>query len=209
MNYPSAPWNLKGYGFLTLHLIDVTAVTKFIPPKFEIISVLPGKTIGGIALGNYGSGSTLTYSELITIAGLVRQNGQIGTWISHIYVDDQTSISGGREIWGLPKEFAEFHWQPNGNVRVQQPDQSTRILCDFNHNWHLNFWRQGGDFSSFSRVGTEIAQFGFSGAANLAIVGANLTVPPESPFSGIITAPPVLALRAEGLDLTVNPPLLV
>ncbi len=213
MNYPSAPWKLKGYGFLTPHLVDVATIAKFIPPKLEIVSVLPGKTIGGIALGKYEAGSTLTYSELIVIAGLTRQKQTLGTWISHIYVDNENSIAGGREIWGLPKEFAEFYWQKNGNVLVKKRDSvhnSNQILCDFNHNWHLNFWRQGGQFSGFSRLGTDLMRFGFAGAADLAIAGgAKLTIPTESPFSGIIQSPPVVALKAEGLDLTVDQPMQV
>ena len=35
-----------------------------------------------------------------------------GMVISHIYVDDEQSLSGGREIWGLPKELATFEYGP-------------------------------------------------------------------------------------------------
>jgi acetoacetate decarboxylase len=55
----------------------------------------------------------LEYSELIVIAGLVRYSGQIGGWVSHIYVDNADSVAGGRNIWGLPKELAEFIWEKN------------------------------------------------------------------------------------------------
>ena len=32
--------------------------------------------------------------------------------ISHIYVDDERSMRGGHEIWGLPKELATFAYGP-------------------------------------------------------------------------------------------------
>ncbi len=37
---------------------------------------------------------------------------QRGMVVSHIYVDDEQSLGGGRDIWGLPKELAEFEFTP-------------------------------------------------------------------------------------------------
>jgi hypothetical protein len=53
---------------------------------------------GGILLANY-AGGTLSYHELIVFSGLV---------VSRIYVDSPESMRGGRAIWRLPKELAEF-----------------------------------------------------------------------------------------------------
>ncbi|HEY9821570.1 MAG TPA: acetoacetate decarboxylase family protein, partial [Candidatus Sericytochromatia bacterium] len=105
MTYPPAPWTLQGYAIQSLQLIDIERVRPLIPTEFEIISVLPGKTVGGVYLSYYGSGSVLEYSELIVAAGMVRYSGKIGGWVSHIYVDNADSVAGGREIWGLPKEL--------------------------------------------------------------------------------------------------------
>ena len=138
MLYPPAPWTLKGHGFLTLHLVDFSDAVKIIPKDLEIVQVLPGKTIGGLVLGKYEPGSTLTYGELIVVAGLVRYGSTVGAWISHIYVDSDLSIAGGREIWGLPKEEAQFLWHPEGGAMVKQSD---RILCDFTPAWQFNLWR--------------------------------------------------------------------
>jgi len=46
----------------------------------------------------------LEYSELIVIAFVAI--GAFGGWVSHTWTTD--SIAGGREIWGPPKEMAEF-----------------------------------------------------------------------------------------------------
>jgi hypothetical protein len=45
MGYPSAPWTLKGYALLTLHLLDVDRVRHLIPKELEIKTVWPGKTV--------------------------------------------------------------------------------------------------------------------------------------------------------------------
>lgn len=203
MNYPAAPWILKGYGFTTLHVVDVAQAEKFIPNDLEIVQVLPGKTIAGLVLGQYKPGSSLTYGELIIIPGLVRRGSQIGAWVSHIYVDDAKSIAGGHEIWGLPKEEAQFCWQSTGGAIVKQDDL---ILCQFAPTWQFNLWRQRGQFATYSKLATELAEFQSEAIANLALIHARVDVPTSSPFAQLIQSQPWLALRGESLDLTIAPP---
>ena len=63
------------------------------------IVVIPHGATSGLFLATY-TGETLAYHELIVFRpGLV---------VAHIYVDDERSLTGGREIWNLPKELAEF-----------------------------------------------------------------------------------------------------
>ena len=126
MPYPAAPWSLKGYALQTLQWIDISIVRPLIPPELKIISLFPNKTLGGLYISTYQSGSILQYNELIVISGLVGYSGEWGGWISHIYVDDEDSVAGGREIWGLPKELAEFHWEGTDTVTVSQ---GKNLLC--------------------------------------------------------------------------------
>ncbi len=126
MSYPQPPWTLKGYAFLTLQLLDIARVRPLIPPALNIISVLPGKTIGGVYLSKYNSDSVLEYSELIIIAGFLSYKGKFGGWVSHIYVDNPESVAGGREIWGLPKELAQFTWTERSVTEAKQ------IICYVN-----------------------------------------------------------------------------
>src|SRR5947209_3551023 len=111
---PDPPWILEGSGIAGLHLAPVDRCLDFLPNGVEPVAVLPHRTLAGFFLGRYGPGSTLEYSELIAVCGLVRAAGKYGFWISHIYVDDRVSRAGGREIWGLPKELAEFVWSDDG-----------------------------------------------------------------------------------------------
>jgi hypothetical protein len=56
-------------------------------------------------------GGTLTYHELVVF--------RPGFVVSHIYVDSPESMRGGRAIWRLPKELAEFTWSRTA-VEVRQ-----------------------------------------------------------------------------------------
>src|SRR4051794_14895171 len=86
MAHPPPPWHLFG------ELIIVPALVR-------------PRALGGVMLANYTSG-TLVYRELIVFSHATAR----GMAVSHIYVDDACSRSGGRSIWGLPKELAEFEY---------------------------------------------------------------------------------------------------
>ena len=205
MTYPQAPWTLQGYAFQTLQLLDVDRVRLLIPFELNIISVLPGKTLGGVYLSYYGTGSVLKYSELIAIAGFVSYAGKFGGWVSHIYVDNSDSVAGGREIWGLPKELAEFNWQDN-RVTVRQ---GNRILCHFNYNQQSFGWKQQLGASSFSTLGSNLLIFPAELEARLGLVSSKLEIPVESPFAKLNIGQPLLTVHAEHMRLKVDAPAVV
>ncbi len=209
MTYPPAPWNLKGYAFLTLQLIDIEQATKFIPSELEIISLLPGKTLGGVYISSYDSGSLVEYNELIVVPGFIRYQGKIGSWISHIYVDNLDSVAGGREIWGLPKEMADFSGN-NGNVRVCQ---NNRELCNFSYKKGLfNFstwWKQELSGSSFSGLDSELLYFENQFQSQVALVQGNLEIPQQSPFASLNLDKPLFTFNLQKLELIAGVPQVV
>ncbi|MBD2772982.1 acetoacetate decarboxylase family protein [Iningainema tapete] len=205
MPYPQTPWTLQGYAIQTLHLININRVRHLIPPELEIISVLPGKTFGGVYLSYYGSGSVLEYSELIVIPAFVRYQGKIGGWVSHIYVDSANSVAGGREIWGLPKELAQFTWEKE-LVTVRQENQ---VLCSLNYKQQTLAWRQWFAGSSFSMKDANILLFSAELNSRLGLIGSNLEIPTESPFSEIGLGKPLLTIRCEEMSLRVDAPQVV
>lgn len=203
MTYPQAPWTLQGYALLTLQPLDIDRVRPLIPSDLDIISVFPGKTVGGVYLSYYGSGSVLKYSELIVIPAVVTYKGKFGGWISHIYVDDSNSVAGGREIWGLPKELAEFTWEQGNRVTVRQ---GTRVLCSLNYS-HQDFsWRQWLRASSFSTLNSNLLLFPFEVESRLGFISSQLEVPAESPFSGINLSQPWLTIYLNEMHLRVDAP---
>jgi hypothetical protein len=208
MTYPAAPWNLQGFSLQTLHLLDVDRVRPLVPAQLQIFSVLPGKTIGGVYIASYGKGSTLEYNELIVVSGLVYRSGQIGSWISHIYVDNPDSVAGGRNIWGLPKQMAEFTWERHktSSVQVKQGEQ---LLCNLSSEWELPGWQQPVAVSSFGVLNSELLTFSGQGTMKLHLAGTKLAVPPESPFGELNLGQPWLGFYSHFLDLKINAPSVV
>src|SRR5664279_5096185 len=107
-SYPPAPWQLRGWGVATVQTVDVRAARGLVPRDCPIVAVAPGRTLGGLLFVSYESGSTLVYRELTVAAALVRVGKRLAFYLPRIYVDSAASLAGGRAIWGVPKEMANF-----------------------------------------------------------------------------------------------------
>ena len=208
MSYPAAPWPLQGFALLTLQLVECDRVRPYLPAELDIVSILPNLTIGGIYVSSYQSGSVLEYNELIVVAGLVRYRGQIGSWISHIYVDHIDSVAGGRDIWGLPKQLATFTWEKTQlpSVRVEQ---NGRLLCVVRSEGQFPLWQQRLVAPTLSHLNAEILQFWSHATARLGMVRARVTVPPASPFVNLGLDQPWFGVALESLQLQVDAPTVV
>lgn len=209
MTYPPAPWTLKGYAVQTLQLVSIEQASKFVPSELEIVSLLPGKTLGSIYISSYESGSLLKYNELIVAPSFVRYQEKIGGWISHIYVDNPDSVAGGREIWGLPKEMADFYWN-NGSVSVSQNNCE---LCSLDYKkGFLNlstWWKQQLSFGSFGGLGEELLFFDNQFKSKIALMEGKLKIPQESPFASLNLDKPLCTLNLQQLELIAGIPKVV
>jgi acetoacetate decarboxylase len=203
MSYPPAPWRLQGYGLQTLHLMDIDRVRHLVPAHLQIFSCLPGKTLGSLYVGRYEAESTLNYSELIVVPALIHNQGKVGVWISHIYVDNPDSIVGGREIWGLPKEMAEFEWEDKKAI-VRQGD---RALCELRSSWQLPGIEHPIQVPAFSLVNQQLSAFSGKGKVKWQGAGVDLQIPAESPLPDLGRA--WGAVRLSALDLQVESPVQV
>jgi acetoacetate decarboxylase len=203
VEYPQHPWRLQGHAVSSLHMLDVSRVRAFVPPKLSIAPVLPGKTMGGIYLAAYSVGSVLEYHELIVVCALVRYRRRLGAWISHIYVDNPRSVAGGREIWGLPKQLAEFTWdRPSGSAAVWQ---GQNLLCTLKPERQLPLGRLPAFLPAFSRQAENLVWFKGTGTSRLALSRGAFVVPPSSPFS-VLGFGGGLGLGLHALRLLVHGP---
>lgn len=206
MSYPVTPWYLQGRALLSAHWIDVDRARSEVPPALEIQSVLPGKTLGCVLLARYETGSVLEYSELIVVPALVKHEGQLGGWISPIYVDDVSSVNGGRDIWGLPKQLAEFAWTED-TIEVSQQG---RLLCGAarRSRWFSlpNSWQLPITGQVFCQRKSELALFKSRVQGQTHIASTQLTVPPTSPFAHLALEQPWLEIELTDLKLTVEEP---
>jgi acetoacetate decarboxylase len=206
MTYPPAPWHLYGNALQSFHLIDWESAKALVPSDLEIVSVLPGKTLGSLYLSAYDSRSTLSYHELIVVAALVRYQGTIGSWVSHIYVDHPESVEGGRNIWGLPKEMADFTW----GDRDIQVAQGNTPLCQAQYGQAelpLSLWGKSNlSGNVFGGLAQDILAFQGSFEARLKWIQCRFTIPTESPFAAMNLGHPWVTLQFHDLHLTANTP---
>lgn len=113
---------------LTAHLVPIAAVRPLVPRGLSVVPVWPGYTLGSTLLSYYGPESTLEYHELVVAGALVRYGRHIAPFVTHIYVDSERSVTGGRRM-GLPKELALFNWNGRapGEAKLSLP--SGTPLC--------------------------------------------------------------------------------
>jgi hypothetical protein len=107
--YPAAPWNMKGQLWMGTFKSDApvqlpTGLNHFLDPNTLVVILV-----------RYLEG-TLSYDEF-AIGTLTRLGPRIGVYVDAIWVNSLASVWGGRRIWGLPKNLAEFAWQ-GSTVRV-------------------------------------------------------------------------------------------
>lgn len=109
MAYPPQPWSLRGQLYVSVWLVPVADLPS-IPP--EVTAAVRVVRIGryalvGTAWVDYQPGGDMAYRELLC-AVLMRSGLRPRVTITHIWVDSADSRDGGRELWGIPKELAEF-----------------------------------------------------------------------------------------------------
>lgn len=208
MSHPQPPWLIQGYGFQTLQVVDIDRVSSLIPSALEVVSVWPGKTLGGVYIASYVEGSTLLYNELIVISAIVRYANRIGAWISHIYVDNPDSVEGGREIWGLPKELAQFTWNHDSSLSVKV-SQDEQLLCELNCKWQLPGWQQSISGSVFSVLDSKLMCFEGRGGLRWHLSNVDLQIPSGSHFAWLGLSQPWLGFYLNPLRLTAGVPFLV
>lgn len=136
--YPPAPWELRGNAHL--HLLVVRAARlPAVPDGFDPI-VLGG--YGFVVAGwvDYEGGTVDGYRELLA-AVVGRWNGRPTATVTHMWVDSDVSRRGGRELWGYPKEMAEFDVaiDPEGTAAAR--DARGEIASGSFRAWFTSAWR--------------------------------------------------------------------
>ncbi|GCD48000.1 acetoacetate decarboxylase family protein [Streptomyces paromomycinus] len=96
------------------HLWGGLFATDAAPPVPPDLAPLTARSLAVFVI-RYREG-TLRYDELI-VGSPARRGRRAGLYVHRIWVDDERSLRGGRRIWGVPKELAEFRWE-GPRVRV-------------------------------------------------------------------------------------------
>ena len=109
VSYPPEPWDLHGQAVATTFLVPAVRVGT--PPPGTRIVRIGRRALVTTAFFRYEEPSPLQYDEIMATV-LVRQGLRLRVWITHIWVDSPASRDGGRELWAIPKDLAEFALVP-------------------------------------------------------------------------------------------------
>jgi hypothetical protein len=113
---------------MMIHLIDIKSVRPFVPEELTIKTVLPGKTLGLVFMTSMGQESTLPYHEFIIAPAFVKAKKKSGFFVTHIFVDNEKSQTGGKNNFGLDKQMAEFNWDwkqgKDGHISITQESEN-------------------------------------------------------------------------------------
>ncbi|GAB2980168.1 acetoacetate decarboxylase family protein [Saccharothrix stipae] len=196
VSYPPEPWQLHGRAWVSVWLVRATAL----PPLPVRPVTLFGRAVVGTAFVDYRPPG-MAYHELLA-AVLVREGPRFGVSITRIWVDSPASRAGGRELWGIPKESAEFEWDgdlaasagdahgPIASVRAGSPRFGVRLPAAT---------------STWQAFGRGLARTPLRASGHVAPVGVVWDVAPAGPLAWLLPHRPLLGLAVRGMRMTFGP----
>ncbi|MET0404084.1 MAG: acetoacetate decarboxylase family protein [Cystobacter sp.] len=107
-DFPPAPWRLRGQLYASVWWVPTRRLQISLDPSLELLT-FAGRACVGAAFVEYQEGSVLTYSELFgSVSVRTRDSRRPGMTVTHMWVNSERSLRGGRALWGMPKELARF-----------------------------------------------------------------------------------------------------
>lgn len=104
--YPPEPWFLAGELTASAWLVPLRSVPYAPVPGWRPVTLF-GRAVVGTVHVRYLPPGVLTYDELMVTA-LVRRGRRVAVTVLAIWVDSPASLAGGRELWAIPKQLADF-----------------------------------------------------------------------------------------------------
>lgn len=206
---PPMPWRLRAKGEVvaTLHWVDVDRIRTIVPRGLRVVRFLPGRTLGGLFLAEYGPGSEMCYRELIVGAATVWYAGRPCLWVTDVLVDSERSVDGGRCLLGAPKRLARFSWDSDGgSVTVGEPG---RTICRLSWSRRVPLWRQRARLVALHRdvrdgSGALVCAHGNEIGGRWAVARVETAFPAGSGLRGLGLGKPVLGVCGTGVELLLG-----
>lgn len=201
---------MHGFAWGRSYLVPTASLA--LPPPLAPLGV-GGRTTGLLLYVRYTEPSPLTYHELIWAPALVRApSGEAGFYIAAIYVDDERSRRGGREIWALPKTLARFDAR-GGAEGPGEASGSVRMEADDGTSIEMHMRALGPSrlpvpqyVSTLQTRGDRVERFRGSGSGRAGL--ASVEVPRFSSehegWAGFVEARPLPALRLASFALNLG-----
>lgn len=105
-DYPPEPWDLHGHAYIGVWLVPRKHLPAPHSSATRAITIF-GRGVVSAAYFVYEQPSPLTYDEVMSTV-LVREGWRLRVSITHIWVNSPASRDGGRDLWAIPKELADF-----------------------------------------------------------------------------------------------------
>ncbi|MCW2800055.1 MAG: acetoacetate decarboxylase [Aeromicrobium sp.] len=115
--YPPEPWDLHGHAYVGVWLLPRDRTPAPHSPATKVVTIF-GRAIVCAGLFVYEEPSPLTYNEIMSTV-LVREGWRLRVSITHIWVDSEASRDGGRALWAIPKDLADFDVVPHTSYAAQ------------------------------------------------------------------------------------------
>ncbi len=127
-------------------------------------------------------------------------------WISHVYVDDGASLSGGRAIWRMPKQMAEFRLEDEAGTAAAEIRQGGQLLARVHVRPPRIRWPQPLIAPVLSGTGQERLFTLGRGLGTVGPVRVEIDVPPESPLAGLALADRTIGVAGTVRRFVMPPP---
>lgn len=115
--YPPEPWDLTGHSYIGVWLLPRGLTPTPHSPATKAVTIV-GRAVVCAAFFVYEQPSPLTYDEIMATV-LVRDGWRLRVSITHIWVNSAASREGGRKLWAIPKDLAEFDVAPHSSYAAQ------------------------------------------------------------------------------------------
>jgi len=116
-SYPPEPWDLHGHAYVGVWLLPKGDAPAPSSPATRTITIF-GRAVVCAAFFVYEEPSPLTYDEIMATV-LVREGWRPRVSITHIWVNSVASRDGGRRLWAIPKDLAEFEVARHSSYAAQ------------------------------------------------------------------------------------------
>jgi len=107
VQYPAEPWHLRGSLVLSVFRVPRKLVPADCLPVSARTITVAGSAFVAVAFVTYEPGGVLSYDELL-VGTPVWDRAGIAVSVPQIWVDNEASRVGGRELWAIPKQLARF-----------------------------------------------------------------------------------------------------
>jgi hypothetical protein len=161
------------------------------------VAIVPSLRTGAVLLlGLYGERSTLRYGEIAATIGPV---------VRSMYVDDERSLAGGREMWAVPKERMTLRWRGGERTEAEAYDAAGSMLVRARWAGPRVRLPMPCLIPFVGTLGDTVRVAWLAGALRAGPVTIDLEVPEESPLAalGLAGRRPGLAGR---IDVTATRP---